>query len=283
MFALDQRTMCSASVVSRMAVKRTYFKTEPEQIPQREGDNGRELAFSRLLDALQKTFQFVTGTVPTDNNKKRKITEDDSRHSVAKKRKTDFEDCVSKSNHDRDNDCSICLAPWSACGDHRLTSLRCGHLFGHSCIVRWIENAHNCPYCCAYAEVTDLRNIFAQKVQAEDTTDRDLALELLKKERAARKELKRQLNRQKADNESLRLELEQLKGGRSSGRTRYCSGGFGFMATLAALRDSLAKRLWRAFRRRCRIKQPQFTMSERRSQCAIPPEDINFGDNRPTE
>jgi len=32
--------------------------------------------------------------------------------------------------------CSICLDTWQLQGDHRLVSLKCGHLFGDSCIRR---------------------------------------------------------------------------------------------------------------------------------------------------
>lgn len=42
---------------------------------------------------------------------------------------------------DNDDDdgstCSICLDTWESKGDHRLVSLKCGHLFGDSCIKRY--------------------------------------------------------------------------------------------------------------------------------------------------
>lgn len=44
-----------------------------------------------------------------------------------------------KQNSTLDDDgsiCPICLDTWEMSGDHRLTSLKCGHLFGHSCIKR---------------------------------------------------------------------------------------------------------------------------------------------------
>lgn len=33
--------------------------------------------------------------------------------------------------------CPICLDLWEKSGQHRLSALRCGHLFGESCIRRW--------------------------------------------------------------------------------------------------------------------------------------------------
>lgn len=43
-------------------------------------------------------------------------------------------------NNDDDDGstCSICLDTWESKGEHRLVSLKCGHLFGDSCIKRYI-------------------------------------------------------------------------------------------------------------------------------------------------
>ena len=35
--------------------------------------------------------------------------------------------------------CTICLEPWTNTGYHRLCCLKCGHLYGKSCIVRWVK------------------------------------------------------------------------------------------------------------------------------------------------
>ena len=32
--------------------------------------------------------------------------------------------------------CSICFEPWSNSGNHRIASLKCGHLFGHKYVLR---------------------------------------------------------------------------------------------------------------------------------------------------
>lgn len=44
--------------------------------------------------------------------------------------------------------CSICFEAWTTAGQHRLSALRCGHLFGYTCIVRWLKaqgTAAKCP------------------------------------------------------------------------------------------------------------------------------------------
>lgn len=44
--------------------------------------------------------------------------------------------------------CIICLEAWTTAGEHRLAALRCGHLFGFTCIQRWLKTkgpAAKCP------------------------------------------------------------------------------------------------------------------------------------------
>ena len=40
-----------------------------------------------------------------------------------------------------DNSCMICMEPWTSAGEHRLVSLRCGHLFGRTCIQAWLDSS----------------------------------------------------------------------------------------------------------------------------------------------
>lgn len=35
--------------------------------------------------------------------------------------------------------CPVCLDSWEMSGQHRLVSLKCGHLFGNSCIRRYLN------------------------------------------------------------------------------------------------------------------------------------------------
>lgn len=43
--------------------------------------------------------------------------------------------------------CSICLRPWTSTGGHQVCCLRCGHLYGHDCILTWLNRASRCPEC----------------------------------------------------------------------------------------------------------------------------------------
>ncbi|KAK9153889.1 hypothetical protein Sjap_001369 [Stephania japonica] len=39
--------------------------------------------------------------------------------------------------------CPICLEPWSSVGDHYVCCLPCGHLYGFSCIEKWLKRRKN--------------------------------------------------------------------------------------------------------------------------------------------
>lgn len=47
---------------------------------------------------------------------------------------------------DSGDTCAICFEEWTNAGGHRLSALRCGHLFGYSCIERWLKGQPGkCP------------------------------------------------------------------------------------------------------------------------------------------
>lgn len=45
--------------------------------------------------------------------------------------------------------CVICSEPFAEVGEHKAVSLKCGHIFGDSCIRRWYTqfNKRSCPVC----------------------------------------------------------------------------------------------------------------------------------------
>lgn len=46
-------------------------------------------------------------------------------------------------------ECSVCLAAISPGQD--IVRLPCGHLYHHTCIVRWLARSRHCPFCRASA------------------------------------------------------------------------------------------------------------------------------------
>lgn len=74
---------------------------------------------------------------------------------------------------DEDEDgklCPICLDSWTTSGEHRLCALRCGHLFGHNCVERWLSGQKTCPTCKRPVRKSDIRFIYAKKLIAVDTS-----------------------------------------------------------------------------------------------------------------
>ncbi|XP_009377040.2 E3 ubiquitin-protein ligase RFWD3 isoform X3 [Pyrus x bretschneideri] len=67
--------------------------------------------------------------------------------------------------------CSICLEPWTNDGDHHISCLPCGHLFGMSCIKRWLQqrsNSGKCPQCNKKCALKDVRKLFVSQIVSVD-------------------------------------------------------------------------------------------------------------------
>ncbi|XP_055530219.1 E3 ubiquitin-protein ligase RFWD3 [Wyeomyia smithii] len=85
---------------------------------------------------------------------------------------------VTAPQYDDDDDgtiCSICLDSWTLTGEHRLVSLKCGHLFGYMCIKRWLHDnpmqSRSCATCKTKAHLRDIRHLYAKAVKAVDNSE----------------------------------------------------------------------------------------------------------------
>lgn len=56
--------------------------------------------------------------------------------------------------------CAICFSGFSESGDHVLSSLNCGHVFGKSCIEKWVCMSKKCPQCNQKATKKQVRRLF---------------------------------------------------------------------------------------------------------------------------
>ncbi|XP_008570997.1 PREDICTED: E3 ubiquitin-protein ligase RFWD3 [Galeopterus variegatus] len=87
------------------------------------------------------------------------------------------------------NTCSICLEQWTNAGDHRLSALRCGHLFGYRCISKWLKGqARKCPQCNKKAKHSDIVVLYARALRALDTSEQERMKSSLLKEQMLRKQ-----------------------------------------------------------------------------------------------
>ncbi|XP_063168870.1 E3 ubiquitin-protein ligase RFWD3 [Candoia aspera] len=84
--------------------------------------------------------------------------------------------------------CAICFEEWTNAGEHRLAALRCGHLFGYSCIERWLKGqVGKCPQCNKKAKRTDIVVLYARTLKALDTTEQENMKSSLEKEHVLRR------------------------------------------------------------------------------------------------
>lgn len=105
--------------------------------------------------------------------------------------------------------CSICLAEYTTSGAHRVTSLKCGHLFGHDCIVKWISlyKRSHCPTCSAPCKKVHLRQIFAAKVVACDQDKENEYIDRYVKENEEKKALEAKVAKLEAQIDIMRMSL----------------------------------------------------------------------------
>lgn len=85
--------------------------------------------------------------------------------------------------------CTICLEPWTSAGDHRLSALRCGHLFGYKCISKWLKGqTRKCPQCNKKAKHNDIVVLYARSLRALDTSEQERMKSDLLNEQMLRKQ-----------------------------------------------------------------------------------------------
>ncbi|XP_071446652.1 E3 ubiquitin-protein ligase RFWD3-like [Hetaerina americana] len=134
-----------------------------------------------------------------------------------KKRKKVSENCGSV---DSEEDCSgqtcpICMDEWSNSGPHRLCCLKCGHIYGESCIQRWLTSASvssgRCPQCNTKARIRDIRPLFARSLRAIDTAERDRLAVQLEESKRERERLELEVTRFTMTNELRKRQVEKLQ------------------------------------------------------------------------
>ncbi|CAI8614656.1 unnamed protein product [Vicia faba] len=67
--------------------------------------------------------------------------------------------------------CPICMDAWTDEGDHHVCCLPCGHIYGMSCIKKWLKQRNNsgkCPQCNMKCSMKDVRKLYASRVVVVD-------------------------------------------------------------------------------------------------------------------
>jgi len=91
---------------------------------------------------------------------------------------------------DEDQLCPICFDSWKGTGNHRIVSLKCGHLFGKSCVERWVRQNKKCPKCNTANKLSDIRQLFAPTIKVKEAPQEERLLAELKKALDVSKTLK---------------------------------------------------------------------------------------------
>ncbi|KAM0926375.1 hypothetical protein ACQ4PT_003475 [Festuca glaucescens] len=64
--------------------------------------------------------------------------------------------------------CPVCMEPWTSEGAHRISCIPCGHVYGRSCLERWLMQRGNisatCPQCARRFKHKDIINLYAPEV-----------------------------------------------------------------------------------------------------------------------
>ncbi|XP_043979955.1 E3 ubiquitin-protein ligase RFWD3 [Gambusia affinis] len=97
---------------------------------------------------------------------------------------------LSRSGDSEGETCSICFEVWTTAGEHRLSALRCGHLFGNTCIKRWLKaqgSAAKCPQCNKKAKNSDIVLLYAPKLRALDNSEQENLKRSLEQEQSLRR------------------------------------------------------------------------------------------------
>ncbi|XP_063237486.1 E3 ubiquitin-protein ligase RFWD3-like isoform X2 [Bacillus rossius redtenbacheri] len=112
--------------------------------------------------------------------------------------------------------CPVCLTEWTNAGEHRLVSLKCGHLFGLSCIERWLTTGcgaqqRRCPQCNKKASRADVRSLFARRVIVLDTAEQERLRAALEAEQREKNQLKVELAHVQLNNKFLQQKLAETR------------------------------------------------------------------------
>lgn len=143
--------------------------------------------------------------------------------------------------------CSICLEPTAVGGPHQVSSLACGHCFGHACIFTWLDrkkrgNGGKCPQCNRRAKVADIRKLFVPHFKSfVDTAELDETRKELAKERAGRIEAE-------ADKMRISARLKKIEADLAEERKKLADLNAAHADAIAAAKKSAvsAARSWSA-------------------------------------
>uniref|UniRef100_A0A182TA90 RING-type domain-containing protein n=1 Tax=Anopheles maculatus TaxID=74869 RepID=A0A182TA90_9DIPT len=206
--------------------------TEPIPLGSAPGEGSNEVAIGGRINEEQDVEEIAMMLQrPPDPDADQPVVLSDSspnrsgdmftpRRKKRKRNATSPVQLVGTPGHKKEEDeegllCSICLDEWTLTGEHRVVSLKCGHLFGMSCIKRWMQDkpaaSRSCATCKARATMRDIRFIYARCVKAVDNTREEELLQELSREKLKVIDLNIRLSMVNAELAQQRQMVEILK------------------------------------------------------------------------
>ncbi|KAF0684692.1 Aste57867_23347 [Aphanomyces stellatus] len=108
-------------------------------------------------------------------------------------------------------ECTICCEKCMTSGEHRLASLACGHLFGQSCIEKWVKQSKTCPVCNNVVRRNDVRVLFTDMVAVVDNSRQEEFNQKYLAEKDNRTKMEKEVGVLKFRHDALQLECDKLK------------------------------------------------------------------------
>ncbi|ALC44909.1 CG13025 [Drosophila busckii] len=210
---IDEHSEESQPIIRRTRVVLQRLGPSQDGTPETDNPFGGREPVPEAVNALepeeQSTSQnnntqneIITIDTPTPPKKRKRLS------NVSKKAMGTPVVGETRSNDDDEDDgmtCPICLDTWEMSGDHRLVSLRCGHLFGENCIRRWLAESQrqtsikSCPQCKTKVTTREIRYLYAKRVRAIDRSEEHNMRRDLEVERMRSKALSMELATEKLD------------------------------------------------------------------------------------
>jgi len=168
----------------------------------------QEVQVEIVVDANASALDFQDEPVTSSSAQITNTTSDSTKaKKKIKGKKRKAAEALDEDPNEEGSNCTICFENWSNSGDHRISSLKCGHFFGYTCIERWLKGTGaSCPNCNEKSTKKDIRVHYVSKLSAIDTGERDRALGDLEKVKGELREL--QLRHTELQ---VRLKLQQEK------------------------------------------------------------------------
>ncbi|XP_015191143.1 PREDICTED: E3 ubiquitin-protein ligase RFWD3-like [Polistes dominula] len=149
----------------------------------------------------------------TENTSNEPVTKCETASATEKSLEHNNDKSITEDSH---QSCPICMDLWTATGDHRLCCLRCGHLFGRSCVTKWLQvsctpSNRRCPQCNIKANLKDIRNLYATKLVSIDNVELELVKSQLSIVKTQNNHLESQLMSNKIQKEVYEEQLANMK------------------------------------------------------------------------